>query len=128
MITYRLDDLRNAVKAIQDAEAKLAGNSNPKARAMIEEARALVAALPITEAQAADPAFAGIFKKKRKKATDKVTGRSGPAPGSSHHNEPSYRKARRVPDRKTSKAWMPSWSLQGCIHGVFPIRHSSRPT
>ena len=75
MITYRLDDLRNAVKAIQDAEAKLAGKSNPKARAMIEEARALVAALPITEAQAADPAFAGIFKKKRKKATDKVTGR-----------------------------------------------------
>ena len=75
MITYRLDDLRNAVKAIQDAEAKLAGKNNPKAKAMIEEARALVAALPITEAQAADPAFAGIFKKKRKKATDKVTGR-----------------------------------------------------
>ena len=75
MITYRLDDLRNAVKAIQDAEAKLAGKNNAKAGAMIEEARALVAALPITEAQAADPAFAGIFKKKRKKATDKVTGR-----------------------------------------------------
>nr|VFK12776.1 MAG: hypothetical protein BECKLPF1236B_GA0070989_104010 [Candidatus Kentron sp. LPFa] len=35
----------------------------------------MVAALPITEAEAADPAFAGIFKKKRKKATDKVTGR-----------------------------------------------------
>ena len=75
MITYRLDDLRDAVKAIQDAEAKLAGRNNPKARALIDEARALVAALPITEAQAADPAFAGIFKKKRKKATDKVTGR-----------------------------------------------------
>jgi len=42
---------------------------------LIAEAKALVAALPITEAEAADPAFAGIFKKKRKKATDKVTGR-----------------------------------------------------
>jgi len=69
MITYRLDDLREATKAIQDAEA---ANGN---KGMIAEAKALVAALPITEAEAADPAFAGIFKKKRKKSTDKVTGR-----------------------------------------------------
>lgn len=69
MITYRLDDLRDATKAIQAAEA-----ANGNAR-LIAEAKALVAALPITEAQAADPAFANIFKKKRKKATDKVTGR-----------------------------------------------------
>ncbi|MES9962083.1 MAG: extracellular solute-binding protein [Candidatus Sedimenticola sp. 20ELBAFRAG] len=69
MITYRLDDLREATKAIQDAEA---ANGDKK---LIAEAKALVAAVPITEAQAADPAFANIFKKKRKKATDKVTGR-----------------------------------------------------
>ncbi len=69
MITYRLNDLRRATKAIHEAEA---ANGNKQ---MIAEAKALVAALPITEAQAADPAFAGIFKKKRKKATDKVTGR-----------------------------------------------------
>ncbi len=69
MITYRMDDLREATKAIQDAEAAN-GDKNK-----IAEARALIAALPITEAEAADPAFAGIFKKKRKKATDKVTGR-----------------------------------------------------
>lgn len=69
MITYRLDDLREATKAIQDAQA---ANGNRK---MIAEAKSLIAALPITEAQAVDPAFAGIFKKKRKKATDKVTGR-----------------------------------------------------
>ncbi len=75
MITYRLNDLQEAVKAIQDAEAKLAGKSNPKAAALIAEARALVSAVPITEAKASDPAFAGIFKKKRKKATDKVEGR-----------------------------------------------------
>ncbi|HHH38498.1 MAG TPA: extracellular solute-binding protein [Sedimenticola sp.] len=75
MITYRLDDLREATAAIQAAEQALAGHPNPKAAALIEEARALVAAVPIDEAQAMDPAFAGIFKKKRKKKTDKVTGR-----------------------------------------------------
>ncbi len=69
MITYRMDDLRAATKAIQEAEA---ANGNAQ---MIAEAKALVAALPITEAEAANPEFAGIFKKKRKKATDKVTGR-----------------------------------------------------
>lgn len=75
MITYRMDDLRSATGAIQQAEAALAGKNNARAAALIKEARALVAALPITEQQAADPTFANIFKKKRKKATDKVTGR-----------------------------------------------------
>nr|VFJ92707.1 MAG: ABC-type Fe3+ transport system, substrate-binding protein [Candidatus Kentron sp. LFY] len=77
MITYRLDDLRTAIQSIQDAEAALQGKNknHTEAAALILDARALVAALPITEAEAADPAFAGIFKKKRKKATDKVTGR-----------------------------------------------------
>ncbi|MET0012683.1 MAG: extracellular solute-binding protein [Sedimenticola sp.] len=69
MITYRMDDLRAATKAVQDAEA---ANGDKK---LIDEAKALIAAVPITEAQAADPDFAKIFKKKRKKATDKVTGR-----------------------------------------------------
>ncbi|WP_419591712.1 ABC transporter substrate-binding protein [Thiolapillus sp.] len=45
MITYRLDDLRTAVKAIQDAEAALQGNNNPAAQkltlpAMESEAKA----------------------------------------------------------------------------------------
>ena len=103
MITYRLDDLRNAVKAIQDAEAKLAGNNNPKAGAMIEEARALVAALPITEAQAADPAFAGIFKKKRKKATDKVTGRQAEVEQKwDEMVKANYAKARRLAEQAAS--------------------------
>ncbi|MDP6884576.1 MAG: extracellular solute-binding protein, partial [Rhodospirillales bacterium] len=75
MITYRLEDLRAAVGAIQAAEAALAGKSNAAAKAMIMEARALVAALPIDEAKANDKDFSAIFKKKRKKATDKVEGR-----------------------------------------------------
>ncbi len=75
MVTYRLDDLRAATQAIQAAEAKLAGKSNPEAQKLVDEAKALVAKLPITEAQASEKDFNTIFKKKRKKATTKVTGR-----------------------------------------------------
>jgi ABC-type Fe3+ transport system substrate-binding protein len=75
MITYRLDDLRAATKAIQDAEAALAGKSNPEVEKLLDESRRLVAAVPITAAQASEKDFNAIFKKKRKKATTKVTGR-----------------------------------------------------
>jgi len=73
MITYRLKELRAATKAIQTAEAKTKGN--PAARKLIAQARALVAKVPITAAKASEKAFNGIFKKKRKKKTTKVTGR-----------------------------------------------------
>ncbi|WP_207062989.1 ABC transporter substrate-binding protein [Motiliproteus sp. SC1-56] len=75
MVTYRMDDLRAATEAIYEAESALEGKSNVKAEELIQEAKGLIAALPITEAEAADPEFAGVFTKKRKKATDKVTGR-----------------------------------------------------
>jgi len=75
MLTYRLDDLRKATKAIQEAEKAVAGKGNAEADKLIAEARTLVAALPIDEAKSLDKEFSAIFKKKRKKATDKVTGR-----------------------------------------------------
>ena len=75
MITYRLDDLKAATKAIHEATAALAKKPNPEAAKLLDEARALVAAVPIDEAKSLDPQFSAIFKKKRKKATDKVTGR-----------------------------------------------------
>ncbi|MBE9545477.1 MAG: extracellular solute-binding protein [Proteobacteria bacterium] len=75
MITYRLDDLRDATKAIQEAEAAAKGKSNSEAEALIKQARMLINEMPIDEAKAGEKDFAGIFKKKRKKATDKVTGR-----------------------------------------------------
>ncbi len=75
MITYRLDDLKAATKAIHEAAAALAKKPNPEAAKLLDEARALVAAVPIDEAKSMDAQFAAIFKKKRKKATDKVTGR-----------------------------------------------------
>lgn len=75
MITYRLDDLRSAVKAIQDAEAKHADSGNADAQALIDEAWALVEATPIDEAKSLDPKFAGIFTKKSSEDTDEVNER-----------------------------------------------------
>ncbi len=76
MITYRRDDLAETTEAIQAAEAALSGKSNLKAKGLIEEARALVAAMPISEAEAVDAKFPGVFTsdvyKKRKKATSKI--------------------------------------------------------
>jgi ABC-type Fe3+ transport system substrate-binding protein len=75
MITYRLDDLRTATEAIQAAEAALAGKSNAEAEKLLDEAHALVNAMPVDAAKASDKDFNAIFKKKRKKATTEVEGR-----------------------------------------------------
>lgn len=72
MITYRLGDLREAVGAIHAAEAAYAESGNEEAKALIDEAWALVEAIPITEAESLDPEFAAIFTKRRKVETDKV--------------------------------------------------------
>lgn len=73
MVTYRLEALVAATQAIQAAEAKAGGNK--AAAEMIAEAKALVAKMPITAAQASDKKFNSIFKTKRKKASTKVKGR-----------------------------------------------------
>jgi ABC-type Fe3+ transport system substrate-binding protein len=76
IITYRRQDLAKAVKAIQKAETALSNNPNPEAEALIKEARALVAAMPISETEAVDAKYPGVFTsdvfKKRKKASVKV--------------------------------------------------------
>ncbi len=60
-ITFQLDALKAATKAIHDAEAALARKDNPQARALVKEARDLVAAMPVTEQQASSPEIAGAF-------------------------------------------------------------------
>jgi spermidine/putrescine-binding protein len=75
MITYRLEDLKAATRAIQSAEQALSGKGNADAEKLIKEAKALVAKMPIDEAKANDKKFNAIFKIKRKKATTKVVGR-----------------------------------------------------
>jgi len=76
MITYRREDLAQAVEAIQKAEAALAGKSNSEAEALIKEAHGLITAMPISAEEALDAKFPGVFTsdvyKKRKKAGVKV--------------------------------------------------------
>lgn len=76
MVTYRREDLAEACKAIQQAETALSGKSNTEAEALIKEARALIAAMPISESEAVDAKFPGVFTseafKSRKKADVKV--------------------------------------------------------
>jgi len=81
MITYRIDELRAATKAIQEAEAAMAGKSNAAAAKLIADARAAVNATPITEAEAGEEGYNKIFKKRRKKASVKVTGRQAEVEG-----------------------------------------------
>jgi spermidine/putrescine-binding protein len=72
LVTFRLGDLQAATAAVYAAEVTLAKKPNTQAQKLLDEARALIAAVPVTEAQANDKAFAAIFEKKRKKATDAV--------------------------------------------------------
>ena len=72
LITFQLDDLKAATRAIHQAEAALAKKPNEKGKALLTEARDLVAAMPVTGEQAADPQLAGAFTVERKSATDAV--------------------------------------------------------
>ena len=103
MITYRLEDLREATLAIQEAEAALAGKSNAEASALIAEARALVAKVPIDEATAGQKEYNAIFKKKRKKADTKVTGRQAEIEQAwDAEVKANYAKARELADKARS--------------------------
>jgi ABC-type Fe3+ transport system substrate-binding protein len=76
MITYRLEDLRDATKAVQTAEALLAKKpNNTKAKNYIAKARSLIDFTPVDIKLSSDKNFNAIFKNKRKKKTDKIYGR-----------------------------------------------------
>ena len=61
LVTFQLDNLKAATKALHEAEGALAKKDNPQARSLVKEARDLIAAMPVTEAQAASPEIAGAF-------------------------------------------------------------------
>lgn len=67
LITFQLDGLKAATKAIHEAEAALAKKDNAQARALVKEARDLVAAMPVTEAQASSAEIAGAFTGSKEK-------------------------------------------------------------
>lgn len=61
LVTFQLDGLKAATKAVHDAEAALAKKDSAHGRALLKEARDLIAAMPITDAEAASPETAGAF-------------------------------------------------------------------
>ena len=61
LITFQLDGLKAATKAVHDAEAALAKKDNAQGRALLKEARDLIAAMPVTAAQAESREVAGAF-------------------------------------------------------------------
>lgn len=75
VVTYRHDDLVAATKAIHDAEAALAKKPSAEGSKLVKEARAAIAAMPVSAADAAKPEFASTFTKARVKKEDKAAGR-----------------------------------------------------
>ena len=62
LVSFHLDALKRVTKTLHDAEARLARRDNPQARGRIAEARALITAMPITEAEAASDEIVNAFK------------------------------------------------------------------
>lgn len=67
IITFKLSDLKKATKAIQDAAAAIAKKDNAQARTLIDEARALLGSMPVSEAQAAASETTGSFTGSKQK-------------------------------------------------------------
>jgi ABC-type Fe3+ transport system substrate-binding protein len=68
LITFQLDGLKAATQAIYAAEAALAKKDNPAGRALVKEARDLVAKMPVTAEQAASPQVQGAFSGSKEKS------------------------------------------------------------
>ncbi|SEN59528.1 ABC-type Fe3+ transport system, substrate-binding protein [Paracoccus alcaliphilus] len=100
LVTYRLDDLRAAVAAVQRAEAAHADTGNEEAAALIAEARALVEAMPITEEESLDPSFTQVFTTSRADPDTEVVGRQAEVEQSwDSFAVENYRKARELADQ-----------------------------
>jgi phosphoglycerate transport regulatory protein PgtC len=61
LISFQLDPLKAATKAINEAEAALTRKDNAQARALVVQARELIAAMPIDEATASANETTGAF-------------------------------------------------------------------
>jgi phosphoglycerate transport regulatory protein PgtC len=61
LISFQLDALKGVTRTLHEADAALAKKPNPQAKTLADEARNLIAALPVTEAQAASPELRGAF-------------------------------------------------------------------
>ncbi|KAA2237556.1 ABC transporter substrate-binding protein [Salinarimonas soli] len=61
LISFQLNDLKAVTKTLHEVEGALAKKDNPKARALVAEARDLIAAMPVSEAQASGAELRGAF-------------------------------------------------------------------
>ncbi|KQY16406.1 ABC transporter substrate-binding protein [Rhizobium sp. Root73] len=61
LITFQLDNLRGATKAIHEADKALAANDQADARVLIAEARQLISAMPVTADEAASDETRAAF-------------------------------------------------------------------
>lgn len=61
LISFQLDKLKGATKAVHAAEEALAKSDNAEARGLLEDARSLIAAMPITAEQAASQEIRDAF-------------------------------------------------------------------
>jgi len=61
LITFQLEPLKAATKTLHEVDAALAKKDNAQARALAKQARDLIAAMPITDAQAASPEMRAAF-------------------------------------------------------------------
>ena len=62
LITFQHDNLKAATKAVHEAEAALAKKPNADARKLVDEARALIAAMPVSAEQATASDLVAAFK------------------------------------------------------------------
>ncbi|WP_458756951.1 ABC transporter substrate-binding protein [Afipia sp. TerB] len=67
LVTFQLPALKDATKEIHAAEKALAKKDNAAAKALLAEARALVAAMPVTETQSSAGEIAGAFTGSKQK-------------------------------------------------------------
>lgn len=67
LISFQLENLKGVTKSIHEVEAALAKKDNPQARALIAEARDLIAAMPVSETDASSDAIRGSFTGSKEK-------------------------------------------------------------
>jgi phosphoglycerate transport regulatory protein PgtC len=61
LISFQLDALKDVTKTLHEVDEALAKKPNPQAKALADEARTLIAAMPVSEAQASSPELRGAF-------------------------------------------------------------------
>jgi hypothetical protein len=75
-ITFRLKELQAATRALHEAEAKLAGKSNPQAAELIKQARALAFSPIVSSSLAGQKDFLKLFASNKKEVavSKQITG------------------------------------------------------